>query len=116
MSFAARKTDLVFCYRQYLRLMDHWRAVLPPKRFIEIDYERLVEDPETQARRLIAWMNLDWRDECLRPDLNDRPIATASAWQARQPVSSGSVRRWRRYERWLGELRELLPASGPDAG
>ena len=32
---------------------------------------------------------------------------TASLWQARQPIYRTSVERWRRYEPWLGELREL---------
>jgi hypothetical protein len=30
---------------------------------------------------------------------------------ARQPVYSTSIARWRRYEPWLGELRELLPPT-----
>ena len=38
-------------------------------------------------------------------------VRTASLWQARQPVYNTSVERWRRYERWLGELRELVPAA-----
>ena len=38
-------------------------------------------------------------------------VKTPSLWQVRQPVYNTSVERWRRYERWLGELRELLPAA-----
>jgi hypothetical protein len=38
-------------------------------------------------------------------------VKTTSLWQARQPVYATSVERWRRYEPWLGELRELLPAA-----
>jgi hypothetical protein len=38
-------------------------------------------------------------------------MTTASVWQARQPVYKTSLQRWRRYEPWLGELRELLPAT-----
>jgi hypothetical protein len=37
-------------------------------------------------------------------------VKTPSLWQVRQPVYKTSVERWRRYEPWLGELRELLPA------
>jgi hypothetical protein len=42
MDFAWAKADLVFAYRQYARLMEHWRAVLPRERFIEVDYEALI--------------------------------------------------------------------------
>ena len=36
---------------------------------------------------------------------------TASVWQVRQPIYRSSTERWRRYEPWLGALRELLPAA-----
>jgi Flp pilus assembly protein TadD len=109
--YAADRGDLAFFFRQYQRLMAHWRHVLPPDRLIDVDYEALVSDPETQARRLIAACGLEWNDACLAPHLNTRTIKTASLWQARQPVYKTSVERWQRYEPWLGEFRELLPAK-----
>jgi tetratricopeptide (TPR) repeat protein len=108
MSFASDRGDLVFEYRNYLRLMDHWRRVLPPERFLEVDYEALVADREGGARRLIGFCGLDWDDACLHPERNGRAVTTASMWQARQPVYRSSVARWRRYAPWLGELRDLL--------
>ena len=107
--YASSRGDLVFYYRQYARLMDHWRNVLPPGRLVEVDYESLVSDPEPQARRLVAACGLDWNDACLAPHRNTRKIKTASVWQARQPIYRTSLERWRRYEPWLGELRELAP-------
>ena len=113
--FAGERGSLVFFYRQYQRLMAHWREVLPPDRFIEVDYEELVADPEPVTRRLIAARGLDWNDACLAPHRNQNRITTASLWQARQPIYRTSVERWRRYEPWLGELRQLLE-PGPDRG
>jgi tetratricopeptide (TPR) repeat protein len=111
--FSGDRGDLAFYYRQYLRLMDHWRSVLPPDRLLDVDYEQLIADPERCARRLIAFCGLHWEPACLQPEHNHDRVRTASAWQARQPIYRGSVERWRRYEPWLGELRTLLPA---DAG
>ena len=110
LDFAASRGDLVFYYRQYQRFMAHWREVLPPDRFVEVDYEALVADPEPHARRLVAACGLEWNDACFAPHLNTRAIKTASLWQARQPIYRTSVERWRHYEPWLGELRELAPA------
>ena len=110
--YASDRANLVFFHRQYQRLMAHWREVLPADRFIEVDYEDLVADPEAHSRRLIAACGLEWDDACLSPQDNPRLINTASAWQARQPIYRSSVERWRRYEPWLGELRELAPAAG----
>jgi hypothetical protein len=110
--FAGDRDDLVFFYREYTRLMDHWRAVLPIDRFIEVDYESLTADLENQARRLIAFCGLEWDAACLRPEQNSRTVQTASKWQARQPIYRSSVERWRSYEPWLGSLRDLMPQQG----
>jgi hypothetical protein len=106
--FASDRGSLVFMYREYLRMMAHWRSVLPPDGCIDVDYETLVTDPEPTTRRLVAACGLEWSDACLAPDRNKRAITTASLWQARQPIYRTSVERWRRYQPWLGELRELL--------
>jgi Sulfotransferase family len=109
--YAWDRGDLVFFYRQYQRQMDHWRKLLPANRFIEVDYEALVADREAETRRLVAFVGLEWNDACLAPERNARLIKTASKWQARQPVYKTSVDRWRHYEPWLGELRELAPVA-----
>ena len=106
--FTGERGSLVFFHRQYEQLMAHWREVLPPERCIEVDYEELVADPEPVTRRLVAACGRAWNDACLAPHHNQRLITTASVWQARQPIYRTSVERWRRYELWLGELRQLL--------
>ncbi len=102
------KSDIVFVYRQYLRLMAHWRAVLPPNRFLEIDYESLVSNREETTRSMLDFAGLSWEDQCLRPEDNSRLVLTPSAWQVRQPVYKTSVERWRRFEPFLGDFKELL--------
>jgi tetratricopeptide (TPR) repeat protein len=106
--FPADLDDMVFYYRQYARLMAHWRASLPPDRFIEVDYEAMVADPETETRARVRALGLDWEDACLRPEHNQRAVRTSSQWQVRQPIYTSSSERWRRYEPWLGPLRDLL--------
>jgi tetratricopeptide (TPR) repeat protein len=107
-AFSSDRPSLVAAYRQYMRLMDHWRSALPATRCLDVDYEELVSDREAVTRRLIDFAGLEWDDDCLSPERNPRPVATASLWQARQPVYTSSVARWRHYEPWLGELRQLL--------
>jgi tetratricopeptide (TPR) repeat protein len=107
--YAYDRKDIVRVYRSYLRLMEHWPSALPPDRFIEIDYENLVTEPEPAMRRLVAFCGLDWHEACLAFPRKDRPIDTASAWQARQPIYRTALDRWRHYEPWLGEFRALLP-------
>ena len=66
--FAWNLGELAFQYRQYQRLINHWRSVLPRDRFTEVQYETLVADSEAETRRLIAFVGLDWDDECLAPE------------------------------------------------
>ena len=66
--------------------MAHWRTVLPADRIMDLDYEAMAANREEQTRRLIAFCGLQWDDACLVPERNQRPVHTASVWQARQPV------------------------------
>jgi tetratricopeptide (TPR) repeat protein len=100
---------LVAAIRAVERLVAHWRAVLPADRFLEVEYERLVRDPQPEIRRLVDACSLPWDDCCLRPEHNPRVIKTPSKWQARQPIHRDAVESWRRYEPWLGPLADLLP-------
>jgi tetratricopeptide (TPR) repeat protein len=94
-------------YRRYERLMAHWRRVLPKDRMLDIRYENVVADLETQARRLLAYCGLPWDERCLAFYETERPIRTASATQARRPIYNSAIGRWRVYE---NELQPLLAA------
>jgi tetratricopeptide (TPR) repeat protein len=106
--YATEFGDLAHYYHEYRRLMAHWRAVLPPQTLLEVRYEELVDDPEGWSRRMLAHIGLPWDPRCLEFHRTHRPVLTASNWQVRQPISKGSVDRWRRYERFIGPLREAL--------
>jgi hypothetical protein len=95
--------------RGYRRLTAHWQQVLPVP-VHEVVYERLVEDFEAEARRLIAACGLYWEPACLEFYQTARPVRTASVTQVRQPVYRTALARWKRYEAALGELFARLPA------
>ncbi len=117
LAFPTGGPELVAYFRDYQRLVDHWRSVLPSDRFLEVDYEDLTRAPEPVIRRIIAACGLAWHDACLRPESNPRAVNTPSKWQVRQPIHRTSVARWRRYEPWLGPLRALVDdGSQLDAG
>jgi len=91
-------------YRAYHRLMAHWRAVLPAGAFLDVQYEDVVADTETQAKRILEYCGLAWTPRVLDFHRTERPVKTASARQVRQPIYRSSVARWRNYERFLGPL------------
>jgi len=95
-------------YRNYAKMMERWREVLPEGSFYEVQYEELVADNEHQARALIDYCGLDWDDACLNFHKTKRIVRTASITQVRQPIYKTSVERWRKYEAHLGPLLEAL--------
>ncbi len=80
-------------WRSYDRLMAHWHRVLPPDVLLEIDYEALVDDLETVARRMLAHCGLGWDARCLEFHRTERPVRTASMTQVRKPIYRSARRR-----------------------
>jgi hypothetical protein len=112
LSWTCDLADLGHYYCQYRRLMDHWRQILPAGSMLEVDYEDTVSGLETQARRLVDFVGLEWDDACLRFHEADRTVVTASHSQVRRKVYAGSVGRWRRYGGGLRPLADALSECG----
>ncbi len=91
--------------------MNYWRALLPG-RFLDLDYEALVEDQEGTTRRLLEHCGLEWREACMRFHENPAPTATASAAQVRRPIYRESLDLWRNYRQELAPLARLLAHNG----
>jgi hypothetical protein len=91
--------------------MDHWRRLLPG-RFLDVDYEDLVDNQEDVSRRMVAFCGLDWEDACFSFEKNEAPSLTASAAQVRQPIYRSSVGLWRHYELELEPLIRILQEGG----
>jgi tetratricopeptide (TPR) repeat protein len=98
-------------YRAYAGLMAHWRAALPAPFIYELDYETLVENFETEVRRLLAFCGLEFHRACLAFHENKRAVFTASGTQVRQPLYRDSLKRTAAYAKWLEPLREALNES-----
>ena len=105
--------DLADYYLAFRRLAQHWRAVLPPGIFQEVQYEDIVRDQTGASRRLLAFLGLSWEEEVLRFHESPAPSATASAVQVRRPLYGSSVGRWRRHYQALRPLHERLSAELP---
>jgi len=101
-------TELGKYYRLHLRMMEHWRKVLPADVFRDVHYEALVDDPETEIRALLDFCGMEWHDGCLNFHQSRRVVSTASVAQVRKPIYRSAVNRWEHYKPWLGELINAL--------
>ena len=94
-------------YRQYERLMAHWKS-LYDRDIHDVDYDRLVVDPRPVIERLLAHCGLPWDDACLAFHQTRAIVRTPSAWQVSEPLYTRSSGRWRHYAGHLGTLRAAL--------
>jgi hypothetical protein len=114
-SYYSYSFDLAWTARYYVqfdRLIATFRDRLPPERFTEVAYETVVDDLESEARRLIDFCGLDWQPQCVDFHRNAAPVATASAAQVRKPLYATSVGRWRRVRKQMEPALEVLREAG----
>jgi len=106
-SYARDLDDLAQYYAEYLRIMEHWRRILPAGAMLEVPYEGLVSEQEEWTRKLLDFVGIPWDPRCINFHETDRSVMSASKWQVRQRMSRSSVERWRNYERFVEPLRRL---------
>jgi tetratricopeptide (TPR) repeat protein len=105
--FTYSLTDLGRYYRDYVDLMSHFDSVLPG-RVHRVFYESMIENTETETRRLLGYCGLPFEERCLRFYETRRPVRTASSEQVRQPIFKDGMDHWRHFEPWLDPLKREL--------
>jgi predicted Zn-dependent protease len=111
-AFSYGLADVGAYYRDYVRLMAHVDAV-QPGRVHRVIHEALLDDPETEARALLAFLNQPFEAACMAFHTNARAVRTASSEQVRKPINRDGVGQWQPYEKWLDPLKQAL---GPVLG
>jgi tetratricopeptide (TPR) repeat protein len=106
-AFKYDQTHLGLFYRQYERLMEHWKTVLDIP-ILDVSYEKLVNDIEGESRRMLEFLDIPWDDRCAKFYETRRPVATASSEQVRLPPYRSSIGRWKHYEKHIQPLKAAL--------
>ena len=102
--------DMGHYYKHYVDLMAHWDRVLPGK-ILRVHYEDVVQDIETQVRRMLDYLDLPFDSACLTYHQTNRSVRTASSEQVRQPLYESGIEQWRHFEAWLDPLKNALGDS-----
>ena len=105
--FTYSMEDIARYYRTYVEIMQHWDEVLPG-RVLRVQHEDVVDDLESNVRRILDFCGLPFEPSCLEFYKTARSVRTASSEQVRQPIFRDGVDQWRKYEPWLGPLKEAL--------
>lgn len=106
-TFSYSQESIGIFYRDYWRLMSHFDRVQPGA-IHRVTNERLIEDPESEVRRMLDFIGLAFEPACLEFHSNRRAVRTASAEQVRRPINSDGIDYWRHYEQWLGPMKQAM--------
>lgn len=106
-NFIYKLRDIARTHQLYGEIMNHWEMQFPDN-VIQVNYESLVTEPETETKRLLDFCDLPWEENCLRYHESPQTIRTASYLQARKPISTSSIDRWKAYEEYLRPAAEEL--------
>ena len=111
--------DVARYYRRYVNVMEHWQAVLPGRVHF-MQYERLVEDTESEIRGMLDYCGLPFEEGCLRFWEVDRHCDTGRGtgapsiyreahWSNGVTLNPGSAR-WRSFAETMESERQMIDA------
>lgn len=109
-AFSYDLTHMGRYYSDYVRAMAHFDAVLPGY-VHRVIHEELLEDPEGEIRRLLAFLDIPFEEDCLNFHANTRAVRTASSEQVRRPINRDGVDQWKPYEHHLDPLKTALGST-----
>jgi Tfp pilus assembly protein PilF len=110
MAYALDLLDTGHYYRQYRRLMAHWKS-LYGEDILEVDYDAFVREPHPAVENMLEFCGLDWADGCLSFHERENAVKTASVWQVRQPLYQHASGRSRNFARQLEPLAKYVRQS-----
>ncbi|WP_158972906.1 tetratricopeptide repeat-containing sulfotransferase family protein [Paraglaciecola sp. L3A3] len=108
--FSYNLDNLAHYYQSYQSLMDHWDSVLPGF-VLRVQHEDVIEDLETQVRRLLDFCQLPFETSCLQFYKTKRAIKTPSSEQVRQPINANAREQWKNFESFLTPLTKVFDPS-----
>ena len=103
LGFTYNEEDLVKFYKSYQDLINFWQSK-DGVDLISVSYEELIENNESEIKRIINKCKLDWEENCLHYYKNKNPIKTMSTAQARKPIYKTSVKAFDKFKLFLKDI------------
>jgi hypothetical protein len=117
-AMVAMTLSFVRCWRKQLAFVRHYQRTLGDRLYV-LSYERLVQDPETETRRLCAFLDIDYRPAMI--DARNFIAGDGNVWLPNSNhegapegvIYSSTVRRWKQtMPEDMADLCEFV--AGPD--
>ena len=98
-------------YKAYINYVKLETTGIQKTSFIEVDYESITMNMQSEMTRIFEFIGLKWQDGCSRFFESKNHVATASYYDVRKQISTKSVNRWSRYAEYLKPLSDVIETS-----
>ena len=100
-------SNILNYYKLYINHIKYWESLLP-NYIYNISYEKLVNNPKSQIKKLIQFCNFEWDENYLNFHKNRRTVYTASAVQVRKKLYKNSINSWKNFSKPLTRVKKEL--------
>ena len=87
--------------------MNFWKKTFPEEIY-DLNYEKLINNPQSEIKNLIKFCDLEWEDNCLEFYNTKRSIKTLSVSEARKPIYKSSLSSSANFEKYLKKSFDKL--------
>ena len=99
--------DLAKYYNLHIDMMKHWNNIYPDEIY-NFKYEDFVRDPTNETGKLFNYLEISYKEEYERFDLNNSNFRTASNFQVKEKLNKLSIGRWKNYKNHIEQLIDTL--------
>ena len=107
MDWAYDQNDIATYYNIYSEMIKFWNKIIP-NFIVNLDYDLLITNPESEIKNLINNCELNWDDNCLNHHKNKNIINTTSNVQVRKKIYTSSKNSYLNYESHLSKMFDIL--------
>ena len=107
LEWSYNEENLLYFIKNYKLLMNFWKTKFPNKIY-DLNYEKLINNPNSEIKKMIQFCDLDWQEDCLNFYNNKKSIKTLSVAEARKPIYKSSLSGSKNYEIFFEEYFKEL--------
>ena len=106
--YAFDQKEVAYYYNIYKKCMKFWHEKLKANRIYTLNYEDLVINPDKEVKNVLKHCSLDFEADCLNFQTSKRAVRTASVVQVKDGLHSGSLKKWKHFEKYIQPMKEII--------
>lgn len=110
MNWSYDKEEILNFINIYIDTINFWKKIFRNDLY-QVEYEKVVENPEEEIKKMVSFCGLDWDPECLNFYQKNSIVNTASQFQVRKPIYKSSKKSYQNYSQFFKDFFNLLESK-----